>query len=819
MKILKFGGSSVGTAERIKNVVEIVINSQKTNGNIAVVFSAFQGVTDLLIDAANIAANGNKSYLNIYNNLYVKHKEMLYALIAAPNTQKYSTAIDDILKELSDLLHGVFLIKELTPKTLDYVMSFGERLSAKIISFCLIEKNITAVFCDSRLIIKTDDNFGSAKVNLVDTYKKIKDYFNSILEMQIITGFIGSNSNNQTTTLGRGGSDYSAAIFGAALDVEEIEIWTDVNGVLTADPRKVKNAFSVLSLTYEEAMELSHFGAKVIHPPTMYPAMVKNIPIRIKNTFNPDFVGTFIGSKKLTEKEIYRIKGISSIDEVSLLRIQGPGMVGVAGIAKRLFGSLASAGINIILITQASSEHSICIAVLPKYCVKAKNIIETEFVYEIKDGIVNEVIVENELSIIAVVGENMRLTAGNAGKVFQSLGKNGINIIAIAQGSSELNISMVIAKRELEKALNVIHNEFFYYNHKTISLFIAGTGNVGKTLLSHIKKQHQTMLDKSLIDIKVVGLANSKKMLFNTEGINLSNSAELLDTCVEVMKIPLFFETIINLNLPNSIFVDCTSNEDIANNYYTLLSSCISVVAANKKANSGKYEYYDKLKTITSGNVKYLYETNVGAGLPVINTIKDLLASGDEIIKIEGILSGTLSYIFNNFDGTKTFSEIVKETQEKGFTEPDPRDDLNGMDVVRKLLILIREAGYKFEIEDIIKEDFIPAEIFNTYSVAEFYYKLKSVDSFFEQKRINAKNENKKLRYIAEYSNGKAEIKLKAVDVTNPFYGITANDNMIVLTTKYYNERPLIIQGPGAGAVVTAGGVFADIKKIVNNLV
>ena len=817
MKILKFGGSSVGTSERIKNVVDIVINSQKTNGNVAVVFSAFQGVTDLLIEAGNTAANGDKSYLDIYNNLYVKHKEMLYTLISTPKIQEYSIIVDDILKELSDLLHGVFLIKELTPKTLDYVMSFGERLSAQTISFCLIEKNIPAKFCDSRLIIKTDDNFGSAKVNLVVTYKTIKEYFTGNSKLQIITGFIGSNNNNETTTLGRGGSDYSAAIFGAALDVEEIEIWTDVNGVLTADPRKVKNAFSVSSLSYEEAMELSHFGAKVIHPPTMYPALVKNIPIRIKNTFNPNFVGTFIGSKKQPEKETYRIKGISSIDEVSLLRIQGPGMVGVAGIAKRLFGSLASAGINIILITQASSEHSICIAVLPKYKIKAKNIIETEFIYEIKDGIVNEVILENELSIIAIVGENMRLTAGNAGKVFQSLGKNGINIIAIAQGSSELNISMVIAKRELEKALNVIHNEFFYYNHKTINLFIAGTGNVGKTLLSQIERQQQIMLDKSFIDVKVVGLANSKKMLFNTEGINLSNTTALLHACVEEMKIPLFFETIINLNLPNSIFVDCTSNEDIANNYFSLLSSCISVVAANKKANSGKYEYYNKLKTLD--NVKYLFETNVGAGLPVISTIKDLLAGGDEIIKIEGILSGTLSYIFNNFDGNKTFSEIVKETQEKGFTEPDPREDLNGMDVVRKLLILIRESGFKLEIEDIIKEDFIPAEIFNTYSVAEFYYKLKSVDSFFEKKRTDAKSENKKLRYIAEFSNGKAKIKLNSVDNTNPFYGITANDNMIVLTTKYYNERPLIIQGPGAGAVVTAAGVFADIKKIVNNLV
>ncbi len=816
MKILKFGGSSVGNSERIKNVVDIVIKSLKTNGNIAVVFSAFQGVTDLLIEAGTVAARGDEKYLDLYNTIFIKHKEMLFNLIEKPSADEYEIFIDKTLKELSDLLHGVYLIKELTPKTLDFVMSFGERLSARIISYCLIEKNISANFCDSRKLIKTDDNFGNAKVNLTETYSQIKNYFNNNTDLQIITGFIGSNNLNETTTLGRGGSDYSASIFGAALDVEEIEIWTDVDGVLTADPRKVKNAFSVASLTYEEAMELSHFGAKVIHPPTMYPAMVKDIPIRIKNTFNPDFIGTLIGSQR--QKEIFRIKGISSIDEVSLLRIQGPGMVGVAGIAKRLFGTLASAGINIILITQASSEHSICIAILPKHKAKAKKLIEAEFVYEIKDGIVNEVIVENDLSIIAVVGENMRLTAGNAGKVFQSLGKNGINIIAIAQGSSELNISMVIAKKELVKALNVIHNEFFFYDHKIVNLFIAGIGTVGDTLLNQIKNRQHYLLDKLSTDIKVIGIANSKKIFFNNKGIDLSNWKELFETESTAMDTTLFFENLSCLNLPNVIFVDCTSNDIIANNYSSLLSSGINIVAANKKANSGSYEYYKKIKDSIKGNTKFLYEANVGAGLPIISTIKDLIASGDEIIKIEGVLSGTLSYLFNNYDGNKSFSQIVKEAQNKGFTEPDPRDDLNGMDVVRKLLILLRETGGNLEIDDIKKDNFIPGEFFDVNTVEEFYDKLKEYDSIIERERIEAANENKVLRYVAEYSDGKAVVNLKAVDKGSPFYGLTHNDNMIVLTTKYYFERPLIIQGPGAGAVVTAGGVFADIMKVVNNL-
>jgi len=815
MKILKFGGSSVGNAERIKNVVDIVINSLKVNKKVAVVFSAFQGITDLLIETGNQAALGSNIYLTSLETITNKHKTILRDLVKHENYNEYEVIVERRLNELYELLQGVFLIKELTPKTLDYLMSFGERLSCQIITFCFNDKNIIAEFCDARKLIKTDDNYNNAKVDLLKTNIKIKEYFENKTNLQVITGFISSTVNEETTTLGRGGSDYTASIIGAALDVEEIEIWTDVDGVLTADPRKVNNAFPVLNLSYEEAMELSHFGAKVIHPPTMYPAMVKQIPIRIKNTFNPNFVGTIIGAKNTDFR--FRIKGISSIDEVSILRVQGPGMVGVAGIAKRLFGSLAVAGINIILISQASSEHSICLAILPKYTAKAKKIIEQEFVYEIKDGLVNEVVVENQLSIIAVVGENMRMTAGNAGKVFQSLGKNNINIIAIAQGSSELNISMVIAKERLVEALNVIHNEFFNKIHK-VNVFIAGVGNVGDELLNILSKKQKQLYENKNVELNVVGLANSKQAVFDKMGIDIANYKSILNESKHSMITNEYVKNILVNKAENNIFVDCTTSTQIAELYLELLENGINVVAANKKAASGSYDYYKKLKSISNGKVKFLYETNAGAGLPVIETLKGLIESGDEIISIEAVLSGTLSYIFNNFNGAKKFSEIINDAKANGYTEPDPRDDLNGMDVLRKLLILIRECGIIIETNDIEKVNILPDSVFDNSSVDEFMEKIKLYDEDFENVRKDAAMENKKLRYIAEYSNNQAKIVLKTVDVNSPFYNLVDTDNMVVIKTANYNKTPLVIQGPGAGIKVTAAGVITDIMKIINNI-
>lgn len=815
MKILKFGGSSVGNAERIKNVVDIVINSLKVNKKVAVVFSAFQGITDLLIETGNQAALGSNIYLTSLETITNKHKTILRDLVKHENYNEYEVIVERRLNELYELLQGVFLIKELTPKTLDYLMSFGERLSCQIITFCFNDKNIIAEFCDARKLIKTDDNYNNAKVDLLKTNIKIKEYFENKTNLQVITGFISSTVNEETTTLGRGGSDYTASIIGAALDVEEIEIWTDVDGVLTADPRKVNNAFPVLNLSYEEAMELSHFGAKVIHPPTMYPAMVKQIPIRIKNTFNPNFVGTIIGAKNTDFR--FRIKGISSIDEVSILRVQGPGMVGVAGIAKRLFGSLAVAGINIILISQASSEHSICLAILPKYTAKAKKIIEQEFVYEIKDGLVNEVVVENQLSIIAVVGENMRMTAGNAGKVFQSLGKNNINIIAIAQGSSELNISMVIAKERLVEALNVIHNEFFNKIHK-VNVFIAGVGNVGDELLNILSKKQKQLYENKNVELNVVGLANSKQAVFDKKGIDIANYKSILNESKHSMITNEYVKNILVNKAENNIFVDCTTSTQIAELYLELLENGINVVAANKKAASGSYDYYKKLKSISNGKVKFLHETNAGAGLPVIETLKGLIESGDEIISIEAVLSGTLSYIFNNFNGSKKFSEIINDAKTNGYTEPDPRDDLNGMDVLRKLLILIRECGIIIETNDIEKVNILPDSVFDNSSVDEFMEKIKLYDEDFENVRKDAAMENKKLRYIAEYSNNQAKIVLKTVDVNSPFYNLVDTDNMVVIKTANYNKTPLVIQGPGAGIKVTAAGVMTDIMKIINNI-
>ena len=833
MKILKFGGSSVENPERIRNVINIILNSQKENKEIAVIFSAFGGVTDKLIETSALAAKGDERYKKLFSELEKRHLDTVNSLIAVEKQTKVLNHIKNLLKELEALILGVYLVKELSPKTLDAVVSIGEILSAYIISEYLKEKT-DAEFLDARNLIKTDEGFNNAGIDFELSNKNIREYFEGKNNangnnnrgrdknannnpIQCITGFIGATPSGQTTTLGRGGSDYTAAIFAAALDADEIEIWKDVDGVMTADPRKVKKAFSIASMTYKEAMELTHFGAKVIYPKTMAPAMQNNIALRIRNSFNPKFEGTVVSNAEV--KNDYPIKGISSITDIALLRVEGPGMIGVSGISMRLFGALARKNISAILITQASSEHSICFAVEPKQASAAKKVLEEEFALEIKANLIDEVIVESELSILAIVGESMRKATGVSGKLFQALGKNGINVIAIAQGSSELNISVVINKADEVKALNVIHDAFFLSGARTVNLFLVGTGLIGSTLLKQIHVHSKFLNEHYSIDVKVVAIGNTKNMKFKEEGINLDDWKQELENA-SAMDISKFVKLMKLANLSNSVFVDCTASDEVVKHYEDILNSSISIVTPNKRASSSKLENYLKLKAAAQKHgVKFLYETNVGGGLPIISTLQDLFYSGDKILKIEAVLSGTLSCIFNNFKGEKKFSETVKKAKELGYTEPDPRDDLNGLDFARKLLILAREAGFMLELDDVSVENILPDACVKAKSVDEFFLELERNETFFEQKKKAAESKGKTLRFIGILENGKARISLVEVDNMHPFYSLSGADNIISFTTQRYLERPLVIRGPGAGAEVTAAGVFADVINTANYLV
>jgi aspartokinase/homoserine dehydrogenase 1 len=629
-----------------------------------------------------------------------------------------------------------------------------------------------------------------------------------------VTGFIGTSETGETTTIGRSGSDYTAAILAGALHASDLEIWTDVDGMLTADPRKVKKAFTVSKMTYQEAMELSHFGAKVIFPATMQPAMVNNIPIWIKNTFNPGFEGTRIG-KEGNGKGLL-IKGISSMGKVSLLSVEGSGLQGVVGVSMRLFSALAKDKVNVVLISQASSEHSICFAVESQASMLAKTAIEREFVHEIRSGEMDEVHVENDLAIIAIVGENMKHNPGTSGRMFHSLGKSGVNIYAIAQGSSELNISAVIHESDVSKALNTLHEAFFLSDRRVVNLFLVGTGLIGKELLKMIREQFNSLAANHLLEVNVVALANSKRMLFNENGLSLDDASRLTKEGDE-MHLHSFIARMKELNLSNCIFVDCTSAQEVADQYEEILRANISIVTPNKKANSGPYQKYLALKAEAfKRGVRFYYETNVGAGLPVINTLNDLIISGDKVIRIEAVLSGTMNYIFSGFRQTTPFSEIVREAKEKGYTEPDPRDDLNGMDVARKILILAREAGASLELTDVSVEGVVPEDCSKAPDVPAFFNLLASHDSHFEQLRSAAESREEKLRFMAVLENGKARVSLATVGKDHPFYSLKGSDNIILLTTERYNDRPMVIRGPGAGAGVTAAGVFADIIRIGN---
>jgi len=717
------------------------------------------------------------------------------------------------INELEDVLHGIYLVKERTPRTLDYIMSFGERLAAYIISEAFIDKGFSVEFLDARKVIRTDNQFGYAKVDFEITNKLIRDHFKHHTDVQIITGFVATSESGETTTLGRSGSDYTAAIFAGALQASSLEIWTDVDGMMTADPRLVKKAFTVPQMSYEEAMELSHFGAKVIFPATMQPAMAHRIPIWIKNTFNPTAKGTLISSDSTNGK---LIKGISSMNNISLLNVQGSGLLGVVGVSMRLFSTLAREKINVILISQASSEHSICIAIESETALKAKAAIEKEFAHEIKDELIDEIKIQQNLSIVAVVGDGMKHHPGTSGRMFSAFGKNGVNIVAIAQGSSERNISTVIEQVNVSKALNALHDAFFLSDKKTIHVYLVGTGLIGNTLLNQVNDQFQKLSEQNHLEVKIVGVANSKKMLFDENGLALDGVVDRMKEQGETMNLENYFQKMVSFNLPSSVFVDCTSSIEVADLYEKILDENISIVTPNKKANSGPLKNYQKLKEkAQKRGVRFLYETNVGAGLPVINTLNDLLLSGDKVIRIEGVMSGTLNFIFSSYAKGNKFSDVVAEAKAKGYTEPDPRDDLSGTDVARKILILAREAGASLELDDIQIENLVPDDC-RAVVADQFLSHLKSHDQKFEKLLEEANSKNEKLRYQAVYENGKAVVKLGSVSSSHPFYSLAGSDNIILLTTERYHDRPMVIRGPGAGAEVTAAGVFADVIRIGN---
>ncbi|MFC2124854.1 bifunctional aspartate kinase/homoserine dehydrogenase I [Bacteroidota bacterium] len=817
MKALKFGGTSVGNPESIRQVTDIISSYIHNNEKILVVTSAMKGITNDLIAVGKMAANDNETYMDLTNQIIDKHISAIHELIDIKQQSKIIAQVKVLTNNMEDVLHGVFLLKELSNRTKDLVLSFGERLSSIILAEYIKQYGIESEWLDARQLIKTNDAFGNAKVLYDLTNNNIRGYFKQHNKLQIITGFIGSTLKGETTTLGRGGSDFTAALFGAALGVDEIEIWTDVNGVMTTDPRKVSDAFPQTSLSYVEAMEMSHFGAKVIYPPTLQPAFTKGIPLRIKNTFNPSFEGTVISEK--TENVDYLIKGISSIEHVSIINLTGSGMVGVPGVASRLFDAMASKSINIILITQASSEHSICIALSPEDAEIAKVAIEEEFELEILSNKIDEIDIMSGLSVVAIIGENMRNTPGISGKMFEALGKNGINVISIAQGSSELNLSVVVSHFDLEKTLTTLHEAFFLSDVKTIHLFLVGTGLIGGTLLNQIKQQQEYLYREHMMKLKVVALSDINKMYFDKDGINLDKWKTRLDQSKEKTDMETYVDRMLQMNLSNSVFVDCTASEDVVKVYKQVLENTISITTPNKLASSGPLELYNTLyRTALKKGVKYLYETNVGAGLPVITTLNDLKICGDWILKIEGVLSGTLSYIFNTFDGVKKFSDVVREAKEKGFTEPDPRDDLNGLDVIRKILILSREVGYEMEMDEIKNIPLLPESCLKAKNVDNFFSELEKQDDHFEKLYKKAEKKGEKLRFVATMEDGKARVGLQSVKPDHPLYPLSGSDNMLSFTTSRYKERPLVIKGPGAGAEVTAAGVFAEIISIANFL-
>ncbi len=814
MQVLKFGGSSVANAENINKVVTIIKN-KKTETKTIVVVSALGGITDMLLKTAALAEANDESYKSVLQEIETKHLQAVKDLIPVQQQSAVLSLVKKICNEAEDICNGIFLLRELSARTKDRIVSYGELLSSQIIAAKLNAVGLVTEWKDAREIIVTDSNYGIATVDFAATDKKVSTFFDvSAFSLFIIPGFIAADKNNVTTTLGRGGSDYTAAIIAAAVDASVLEIWTDVSGMMTADPRLVNNIKHIPQISYQEAMELSHFGAKVIYPPTIQPVMKKGIPIWIKNTFAPDKIGTVIKNEATATGT--SIQGISSINSIVLLSLEGSGMVGIPGFSKRLFEALANAFINVILITQGSSEHSICVGVDEHASEKAKEVVDNAFAYEIETGKVDPIIVERQLSIVAIVGDNMKNHSGISGKMFSALGRNGVSIRAIAQGSSERNISAVIGTADVKKAINVLHEEFFETTYKQVNLFIAGLGNVGQKFLDQLIQQKQFLLDKLRIQIRVVGIANSKKMYFNEDGVDIGNWQSEIQKG-EVMNLAAFVSTIQNKNLRNSVFADVTANDELATIYGDLLQKSISVVACNKVAASSPYVYYKKLKDLANEfNSQFLFETNVGAGLPIIGTLKDLLHSGDKINRLQAVLSGTLNFVFNNYDGSASFASVVKQAQDEGYTEPDPRLDLSGKDVMRKIMILARESGEQMEMENIINNSFMP-ESCMVGSVDDFYAAMEKEEAHFKKILDAAKAAGKKLKFVASYDKGKAAVGLQQVDEQSDFYHLYGKDNVVLFYTDRYPEQPLVVKGAGAGAAVTASGVFADIIRAAAN--
>jgi len=818
MQVLKFGGSSVANAENINKVTTLVRQALTKDRTILVV-SALGGITDMLIEAARSAASGDESYKEKLQQIELRHLEAVRALLPLTGQSSILSAVKTRCNEIEDICSGVFLLGELSARTQDKIVSYGELLSSFIISARFDALGVPNTWKDSRELIRTDSHFGHATVDFVRTNAQILQYSldNPSVSLFVLPGFIAADNNNITTTLGRGGSDYTAAIVAAALDARTLEIWTDVSGMMTADPRLVSNPRLIPNISYQEAMELSHFGAKVIYPPTIQPVMKKNIPVWIKNTFAPADPGTVIELDTINDGG-GSIRGISSIPRIALLSLEGSGMVGIPGFSKRLFEALSGQQINVILITQGSSEHSICVGIDEANVAAAKAAVDNAFSHEISAGTVDPLVVETGLSIIALVGDHMKSHPGVSGKMFGVLGRNGVNVRAIAQGSSERNISAVIAADDVRKAINVLHEEFFETSYKQLNLFVTGAGNVGRRLIAQLLQQQHYLLEHLRIQIRVVGIANSRKMVFanNGDGIDLNNWQQALDNG-QPMDLDGWIGGITARNLRNAVVADVTANAEVATRYATLLQKSISVVACNKIACSSVYSNYRHLKDLAREyNARFLFETNVGAGLPVIGTLNDLLRSGDKVRRIQAVLSGTLNFVFNNYNGQRSFSEVVRQAQDEGYTEPDPRLDLSGTDVMRKIMILARESGEKTEMEDIANNSFMPASCMQG-SVEDFYNAMSKEEAHFKALYTAAEKEGKKLKFVARYDNGKASVGLQHIGPEHDLYHLYGKDNVVLFYTDRYSDQPLVVKGAGAGAEVTASGVFADVLRVINS--
>lgn len=809
MKVMKFGGTSVGSVSSVLSVKKIV---EAVNEDVIVVVSALGGITDKLIKTSRMAAAGDASYEKEMKEIVNRHIEMVYTVIPAGHEREILLdQVNELLSELKDIFQGIYLIHDLSPKTSAAIVSYGERLSSIIVA-ALIDG---AKWFDSRTFIKTEKKHNKHILDSDLTTQLVREAFRELPKVSLVPGFISSDKQTgEVTNLGRGGSDYTASILVASLDADILEIWTDVDGFMTADPRVISTAYPITELSYVEAMELCNFGAKVVYPPTIYPVCHKNIPILIKNTFNPDAPGTIV--KQEADHSSKPIKGISSINDTCLITMTGLGMVGVIGVNHRIFKTLAENGISVFLVSQASSENSTSIGVRNEDAMLACKVLNEEFAKEIEMGEISPMKAEGNLATVAIVGENMKHTPGIAGKLFGTLGRNGINVIACAQGASETNISFVVEGGSLRKTLNVIHDSFFLSEYQVLNLFICGIGTVGSSLIEQIHSQQEKLKQERGLKLKVVGIANGHHALFTRSGIDLSNYRAELEEKGIPSSPQVLHDEIIGMNIFNSVFVDCTASPAIAGLYKDFLSHNIAVVAANKIAASAEYDIYAELKYIArQRGVKFLFETNVGAGLPVINTINDLINSGDKILKIEAVVSGTLNYIFNTISADTPLSQTIRKAKEEGYSEPDPRIDLSGKDVIRKLVILAREAGYRLNQEDVEKQLFVPDKYFEG-SLDDFWKHIPELDADFEMRRQKLEAEDKRWRFVARWENGKATVALQEVGRSHPFYNLEGSNNIILLTTERYNEYPMLIQGYGAGAGVTAAGVFADIMSIAN---